>query len=156
MPTVQKLDRGMLETYIKNQGWNYSKDNDGDFIVPSLSWDSSSCELTCSFFCQDLDGGSFVEGHQFAIVGVPEKDIARSDWGKALLACNIYMAQFAWLKACLKVGDYDSDTSTRINLTQWITLETGAYQKLVDDFSSRTVGSMMHFCDWAHQERGLW
>lgn len=148
MPTVQKFDARMIEAYLKGTGWTYSQEHDTHFYLVLNEQGKCGCDLTCRF----LTHGS--QNEIYLVRVIAHKDIVRTDWGRALLSCNDWMKQQCWPRAYLHAENYDTDTSAKIFLEEYIDLESGVHQQLLNEFTERVVSGAINFWQWAHQKHG--
>jgi hypothetical protein len=149
MATVQKFDHSMIEKFLRSSSLKFLRDSDGDFVVQFGYSDKMGCEL---------DIFLVVEGskqHIYRILGIADKRIQKNDWGRAIMVCNTWNKERRWPKAYLYVKDAATDTTGSIRLEQQVDLETGIHQELLDDFSFTSIGGILQFWEWAHQEQGL-
>ena len=148
MPTVQTFSRAMIENYLRKIDLRYLTDRDGDFHVA---------------FSYEADyGGSLtylimVEGKSSSILAVriiSDRRIAKSDWGRAVMACNTWNRERRWPKAYL-IADAAEDDTGKISLDLDVDLEQGVHQELLDEMLDSVFFGGGFFWKWAHQEQGL-
>lgn len=137
----------MIETYLKDQGLLYATDADGDFQV-KFAFDE---ELGCSLEIWLLVGGS--ENQIYAVRVLSDKQIAKDDWGKAVVLCNQWNKEHRWPKAYLFVADENTDAFGVINLEENINLSAGVHQQLLEDWTNTVRASAVEFWRWVHQDQ---
>lgn len=149
MATVRKFERGMIETYLKKKKWNYLQDRDGDFRVEFTHDTDLGCELTAWFIC----GGAKEE--IYAVWLTSDLRIAKSQWARAVLACNTWNDQKRWPKASLHIPNDDTEIVASIRLEGQLDLETGVHQEFLEGFSESILWGGTLFWQWLHQEQGF-
>lgn len=149
MAKVEKFHRGMIEKVIRARNWKFLVDSDGDFRVRFAYDDDTGCEM-------DLYLGA--EGSQSSIYTIrvtTSKHIAKSQWDRALTACNTWNREKRWPKAYLDVRDPSVDTTGTIILEHGIELKTGIHQELLHDLTMTVWAAANRFWTWATKEQGL-
>lgn len=149
MPNVQRFDRSMIERYLKQTGYKYLRDSDGDFHVNFHYEEDTGCELSI-LLCAEGKGSEI-----YSIRVLSDKRIPKSDWGRAIMLCNTWNKERRWPKAYLHVSDPAKDTVASIVLEQQIDLEKGIHQELLDHLTSSILLGGYVFWQWAHKENGL-
>lgn len=149
MTTVQKFDRSMIEKFLKKRDLKYLVDRDGDYRI-DFSYDPDiQCELTVWL----IAGGSDHDIYNVLITS--NKRIAKSDWGRAIFACNTWNKERRWPKAYLDVSDPNKDSWGYIALEHQILLSAGIHQELLDNFTDTVILGGYSFWEWAAKEQGL-
>ncbi len=146
---VQPFKRSMIEKCLQSASLRFLRDSDGDFVVRFGYDERIGAELEIFF---DAEGS---EGQVYAIMCHTDKRIPKTDWGKAIMVCNTWNKQKRWPKAYLYVREPSTDTTGMIVLEEYLSLEAGIHQELLDDYTLKAVSGMFQFWVWAHQEQGL-
>ncbi len=149
MATVQKFEKSMIEKFLKSRGLKYLIDQDGDYRVEFAYDPETQCELTIWLLAE----GS---AHDiYRVLAMSDKRIPKSDWGRAILACNTWNKEKRWPKAFLYVRDPNADPFGFIHLEQQLPLDTGVHQEFLDHMTNMTIMGAHLFWKWAVSEQGL-
>lgn len=149
VPKVEKFNRGVIEKVIRRRNWKFLVDSDGDFRVSFAYDDDVGCQM-------DLYLGA--EGSQSSVYTIrvtTSKRIPKSEWDRALMACNTWNRDKRWPKAYLYVEDPSADSTGSIILEHSTDLETGIHQELLDDLTMTIWATANQFWRWATKEQGL-
>ncbi len=146
---VQPFTRSMIANYLKGADLSYLTDNDGDFVVQFGYEDIRGCRL--SFYLMAAGKNADV----YSIMVRSDKRIPKSDWERAMIACNTWNKDRRWPKAYLEVDDPTTDTTGEIILEGQIDLGKGIHQELLDSFTETLLLSGNMFWVWAHKEQGF-
>lgn len=149
MPNVQKLNKGMIESYLKAHNHKYLIDSDGDYLVEFAYDDEAGCSISV-WLC--------IEGSRddiYSVLMTSDRRIPKQQWEHAIMVCNTWNKEKLWPKAYLYVRDPASDTYGRIRLEHQIDVEKGIHQELLDDFTRMTIVFGYQFWKWAHGEHNL-
>ncbi len=147
MAVVQRFEPGMVEKYCKSFGLHYLKDAEGDFRVDFSFDEECGCELTLWLMIKGTQSQIYV------VRLLSATRIPRSEWPRAIDACNTWNRDHRWPKAYLNAYNPETDAVGFVEVEQQIHLEKGIHQELLDDFTSRTVAGGFEFWRWAHREK---
>lgn len=148
MSVVRQFGSEVIETYLKEKGFRYLVDSDGDYTIAFAYEDDWGCALDVWL----LRGGS--EREIYGIRVFSDKRIPREDWARVIHMCNTWNRERRWPKASLDIKDSSSLTS-KIILEFDIDLEAGIHQELFDDITGTMIAAGSQFWKWAHLEQGL-
>lgn len=149
MAVVQRFDSSMVENWLKGTGWTYSRVDDNHYSLVLNEQQRCGCDVTCRFYTEgDLNDIYVVR------VIAHDKDIPRSDWGRAIYLCNTWMNEKYWPRAFLYAENYDTDTVGRVLLEDNHDLGQGIHQELLNQITERALYGGIGFWEWAHQEKG--
>ena len=148
MAIVEPFQRGMLESFLRRRQLRYLTDQDGDVHV-SFGYDPNQ---GCSLRFLLMAAGS--KENILAVRVWSDKRIPRSEWGRAVMACNTWNRENRWPKAYLETDDGDTDTGA-ISLDLDIPLAPGIHQELLDEILDVMFFGGGSFWEWAHKEHVL-
>ena len=81
--------------------------------------------------------------------------IPRSDWDRLLRLCNEWNALYKMPKVYLEVDDPNSSTTGRVVCEQWLNLESGLHQELVNQLTSTFFSACFGFWRWLERQNAL-
>lgn len=130
MGFVENFGHAMIEAFLEEDGLHYLRDREGDFLV-QFGYD------------EEIDGHprfllatSGEDQEQFCLRGDTLQRIARSDWDRVLRLCNEWNALYKMPKVYLEIDDPNASATGRIVCEQWLDLEPGIHQELINHVSS--------------------
>ena len=149
MKFVDSFGHHMIEAFLEEDGLNFLRDRDGDFIVQ---------------FGYDDD----IEGHPRFLLAVAGEDheqyclrgdtlsrVPRGDWDRSLKLCNEWNALYKMPKVYFEVDDPNKSATGRIVCEQWIDLEAGVHQELVNQFTSTFFSACFGFWRWLERQHAI-
>ena len=149
MVYVEAFSHAMIETFLDEDGLQYLRDRDGDFVV-QFGYD------------EEVDGhprfllaiaGDAEE--QYCLRGDTLRRIPRSDWDRLIRLCNEWNAHYKMPKVYFEVDDPNASTTGRVVCEQWIDLEMGVHQQLVNHLTSTFFSSCFGFWRWLERQKIL-
>ncbi len=149
MRFVESFGHGMIEAFLDEDGLQYLRDRDGDFIV-QFGYDEE-IEGHPRFLLA-LSG----EHHeQLCLRGDTLRRIARSDWDRMLRLCNEWNAHYKMPKVYFEVDDPNTSSTGRVVCEQWLDLEVGIHQELVNHLIGTFFSSCFGFWRWLDRQDSL-
>jgi hypothetical protein len=149
MGFAESFSHSMIEAFLEEDGLQYLRDRDGDFIV-QFGYDEE-IEGHPRF----LLAASGEDQEQFCLRGDTLKRIPRSDWDRMLRLCNEWNAHYKMPKVYLEVDDPNADATGRIVCEQWIDLEPGIHQELVNHLTGTFFSACFGFWRWLDRQESL-
>jgi hypothetical protein len=149
MGFVESFGHPMIEAFLEEDGLHYLRDRDGDFIV-QFGYDD------------EIDGHPrfllAVAGddqEQLCLRGDTLRRVARSDWDRALRLCNEWNAQYKMPKVYFEVDDPNTSTTGRFVCEQWLDLEVGLHQELLNHLAGTFFSACFGFWRWLGRQDAL-
>lgn len=146
---IKPFNLDMIESFLKSKDLSYEIDQDGDV---SLSF-SEDEKIGCSMRIWLMIAGENKDVYDIRVY--TDRDIAKEDWSRAIMACNEWNDAKRWPKAYFHVSDPEADTDGRVVCEGDIDLEAGIHQELFDDFTSTILARAQSFWEWMHSEKGF-
>ena len=78
--------------------------------------------------------------------------VARYDWDRILRLCNEWNAHYKMPKVYFEVDDPNTSTTGRIVCEQWLDLEVGIQQELVNHLASTFFSACFGFWRWLERQ----
>ena len=141
MGIVESFGRGMIEAFLEDSELHYLRDRDGDFVV-EFGYDEEV--LGHPRFMLVVSGE---DEDQYCLRGDTLRRIAKLDWDRSIRLCNEWNAQYKLPKVYLEIDDPNASTTARVVCEQWINLEAGVHQELVNQMTSTFFTACFSFCD---------
>ena len=145
----EPFGHAMIEAFLEEDGLHYLRDRDGDFIV--------------QFGYDDEIGGhprfllavSGDDREQFCLRGDTLQRVPRFDWDRVLRLCNEWNAHYKMPKVYFEVDDPNTSTTGRVVCEQWLDLEVGIPQTLVNHLTSTFFSACFGFWRWLERQDAL-
>jgi hypothetical protein len=144
--SVRTFDRSMIRNVLDEHNIHFLTDRDNDLQVQYPDDGTRGCDLTYALMYKE---------NVFLITAIGDKEIPRSEWGRAILLCNTWNRDNLWPKACLWAENPDSDANGYIRLEGSLYVASGIHQELLSDFILTIMGNGLTFWEWAHKEQGF-
>jgi uncharacterized Zn-finger protein len=145
----EPFSHAMIEAFLEEDGLTYLRDRDGDFIVQFG-------------FDEEIDGHPrfllAVAGddqEQFCLRGDTLRRVPRADWDRVLRLCNEWNAHYKMPKVYLEVDDPNASTTGRVVCEQWLNLEAGLHQELVNQLTSTFFSACFGFWRWLERQNAM-
>lgn len=142
MGFVESFGHAMIEAFLDGDGLNCLRDRDGDFIV-QFGYDEGIAGHPRFLLAAVGD-----DHEQYCLRGETYKRVPRADWDRALRLCNEWNALYKMPKVYLEVDDPNTSASGRIVCEQWVDLEAGAHQELVNGLTGTFFSACFGFWRW--------
>jgi hypothetical protein len=149
MGYVEPFSHALIEAFLDDDGLNYLRDRDGDFVV-QFGYD------------EEIEGHprfllavSGDDQEQYCLRGDTFQRIPRSDWDRMLRLCNEWNALYKMPKVYLEIDDPNSSTTGRVVCEQWIDLEAGVHQELVNQITGTFFSACFGFWRWLKRQNAL-
>jgi hypothetical protein len=149
MGFVESFGQAMIEAFLDGDGLHYLRDRDGDFIV-QFGYDEE-IEGHPRFLLAASGEGQ----EQFCLRGDTLRRVPRPDWDRVLRLCNEWNAHYKMPKVYFEVDDPNSSATGRVVCEQWIDLEVGIHQELVNHLASTFFSSCFGFWRWLVRQNAL-
>jgi len=143
---VRVFSRDMIRRYLDSQGLAYLRDSAGDFRVDFAHDDDLDCAI--SFWIMAV-------GAEEEILGVEARStrrFSRDSWDWALYIVNEWNKRMRYPKAYFFVGDPQEDRTGEIRLDQYVDLEKGVHQDLLDNMVFTIMGGATRFWAWLKEQ----
>lgn len=149
MGNEQSFDRAMIEAFLESSELEFLRDRDGDFIV-EFEYDEE-VEVHPRFLL--AIAGEHQE--QYCLRGDATKRVPRADWDRILRLCNEWNALYKMPKVYLEIEDPNLSTSGRVVCEQWLSLEAGLSQDLLNEFTTTFISACFGFWRWLRRQDDL-
>ncbi len=149
MGFVDSFGHAMIEAFLEDDGLHYLRDRDGDFIV-QFGYDDE-IEGHPRFLLAVSGPGQ----EQFCLRGDTLRRVPRYEWDRILRLCNEWNAHYKMPKVYFEVDDPNTSTTGRIVCEQWLDLEVGIQQELVNHLASTFFSACFGFWRWLERQDAL-
>ena len=149
MGFVEPFGHAMIEAFLEESELHYLRDRDGDFVV-EFGYDEEITGHPRFLLAAVGD-----EHEQYCMRGDTLRRIPRSDWDRLLRLCNEWNALYKMPKVYLEVDDPNSSATGRVVCEQWLTLESGLHQELVNQLTSSFFSACFGFWRWLERQNAL-
>jgi hypothetical protein len=139
---VESFGRSMIEAFLEADSLNFLRDRDGDFIV-QFGFDEEIGGHPRFLLAAVGD-----DQEQYCLRGETYRRVPRADWDRAMRLCNEWNALYKMPKAYLEIDDPNTSASGRVICEQWVDLEAGAHQELVNSLTSTFFSACFGFWRW--------
>lgn len=147
MGSEQGFDRSMIESFLEQSELEYLRDRDGDFVI-EFEYDED-----LRIHPRFLLAIAGEDAEQYCLRGDATKRIPRTDWDRVLRLCNEWNALFKMPKVYLEIEDPNLSGSGRVVCEQWLSLEAGLSQDLLNEITTTFFSACFGFWRWLrHQE----
>ena len=149
MAFIESFGHGMIEAFLEDRELKYLRDREGDFVVEFGYHEEI---LGHPRFLLAAAGD---EREQYCLRGDTMRRIPRSEWDRTIRLCNEWNAQYKMPKVYFEVDDPNRSTTGRVVCEQWLDLEGGIHQELVNHLTSTFFSSCFGFWRWFERQTAL-
>ncbi len=149
MSFVQTFDQSMIEAFLDHSELDYLRDQEGDFIV-EFDYDEDIAGHPRFLLAAVGD-----EHQQYCLRGETLTRVAKLDWERTLRLCNEWNALYKMPKVYLEIDDPNLSTTGRVVCEQWLSLEAGISQELLNELSSTFFSACFGFWRWMLRQEDL-
>jgi uncharacterized Zn-finger protein len=149
MGFVESFNHSAIEAFLEEDGLQYLRDRDGDFIV-QFAYDEEIAGHPRFLLAVSGD-----DDEQYCLRGDTLRRTPRGEWDRVLRLCNEWNAHYKMPKVYLEIDDPNASATGRIVCEQWIDLETGVHQELVNHLTSTFFSSCFGFWRWLERQNAL-
>ena len=149
MGIVETFGHAMIQAFLDDSDLHYLRDRDGDFVV-EFGYDEEV--LGHPRFMLVASGD---DHEQYCLRGDTLKRIPRPEWDRLLRLCNEWNAQYKLPKAYLEIDDPNASSTGKVVCEQWINLEAGVHQELVNQMTSTFFSACFGFWRWLERQDAL-
>ncbi len=149
MGFIEPFGRAMIEAFLEGDDLHYLRDRDGDFIV-QFGYDE---EL--KGHPRFLLAVSGEDGEQFCLRGDLLRRVPRHEWDRALRLCNEWNTHYKMPKVYFEVDDENASPTGRVVCEQWLDLEVGIPQELLNHFVSTFFSACFGFWRWHRRQDSI-
>jgi hypothetical protein len=149
MGFVEGFDHSMIEAFLEDGQLQYLRDRDGDFIV-EFGYDDEIAGHP-----RFLLAAAGEEKDQYCLRGDTLRRIPRADWDRVLRLCNEWNAEYKMPKVYFEVEDPNTSTTGRIVCEQWLNLQAGIHQELLNQLTSTFFSACFSFWRWWERQDAL-
>ena len=149
MGIVETFGHAMIQAFLDDSELHYLRDRDGDFVV-EFGYDEEV--LGHPRFMLVAAG----EDHQqYCLRGDSLRRVPRLEWDRLLRLCNEWNAQYKLPKVYLDVDDPNASTTGKVVCEQWLNLEAGIHQELINQMTSTFFSACFGFWRWLERQDAL-
>lgn len=148
---LQPFDRDMIRDCLERREMPFTTDSDGDFSVTMrLAAEGQEVGLDLAMFLLATGTNSEV----YSVRGTAAAPVPEEFWGPMIGTCNRWNAQSLFTKAYLITQDATEQSPAvgQIIVDQNISLEPGASQMQIDEFTQKAVDGIISFWTWLASE----
>jgi len=149
MGYVEPFSYAMIEAFLDDDGLHYLRDRDGDYIV-QFGYDDEIKGHPRFLLAVSGDAQE-----QYCLRGDTFQRIPRSDWDRILRLCNEWNALYKMPKVYLEVDHPNTSSTGRVVCEQWIDLEAGVHQELVNQLTGTFFSACFGFWRWLIRQNAL-
>src|SRR3954454_10833433 len=149
MGFVEQFSHAMIEAFLDDSELHYLRDRDGDFVV-EFGYDEEIAGHPRFLLAATGD-----DHEQFCLRGDTVRRIPRVDWDRMLRLCNEWNALYKMPKVYFEVDDPNTSTTGRVVCEQWLNLEPGIHQELVNQFANSFFSACFGFWRWLERQNAL-
>jgi hypothetical protein len=149
MRFVESFGHGMIESFLEDGDLHFLRDRDGDFVV-EFGYDEEIAGHPRFLLAAVGD-----DHEQYCMRGDIMCRVPRSDWDRMLRLCNEWNALYKMPKVYLEVDDPNASTTGRVVCEQWLNLEVGIHQELVNQFTSTFFSACFGFWRWMQRQNAM-
>lgn len=149
MGFVDSFGRAMIEAFLDDGDLQYLRDRDGDFVV-EFGYDEEISGHPRFLLAVGGDGDD-----QYCLRGDTMRRVPRSEWDRMLRLCNEWNSLYKMPKVYLEVDDPNASTTGRVVCEQWLDLEAGVHQELVNHMTSTFFSACFGFWRWLERQDSL-
>ncbi len=149
MGFVENFGHPMIRAFLEDSELHYLQDCDGDFVV-EFGYDE---EISGHPRFMLVAAGD--DHDQYCLRGDVMKRVARAEWDRQIRLCNEWNALYKLPKVYLEVDDPNASATGRIVCEQWINLDPGIHQELVNHLTSTFFSACFGFWRWLESQDAL-
>ena len=149
MGFVEPFGHAMIEAFLEESELHYLRDRDGDFVV-EFGYDEEITGHPRFLLAAVGD-----DHEQYCMRGDTLRRIPRTEWDRLLRLCNEWNALYKMPKVYLEVDDPNSSATGRVVCEQWLNLEAGLHQELVNQLTSSFFSACFGFWRWLERQNAL-
>ena len=149
MGFIEPFSRAMIEAFLEGDDLHYLRDRDGDFIV-QFGYDE---ELKGHpRFLLAVSGD---DEEQFCLRGDLLRRVPRDEWERVLRLCNEWNAHYKMPKVYFEVDDENASPTGRVVCEQWLDLEVGIPQEVLNHLVSVFFSACFGFWRWHRRQDSI-
>jgi hypothetical protein len=149
MGFVEQFGHDMIETFLEESDLHYLRDRDGDFVV-EFGYDEEIGGHPR--FLLAITGD---ENEQYCLRGDTMRRVPRADWDRMIRLCNEWNALYKMPKVYFEVDDPNTSTTGRVVCEQWLNLDSGIHQELVNSLTSTFFSACFGFWRWVERQNAM-
>jgi hypothetical protein len=149
MGFIEPFGHAMIEAFLEENELEYLRDRDGDFVV-EFGYDEEFGGHPRFLLAAVGD-----EHEQYCLRGDTLRRVPRSDWDRLLRLCNEWNALYKMPKVYLEIDDPNTSTTGRVVCEQWLNLEPGLNQDLLNRLTSSFFSACFSFWRWLERQNAL-
>ncbi len=149
MGFVETFGHAMILAFLEDSELHYLRDRDGDFVV-EFGYDEEV--LGHPRFMLIASGD---DQEQYCIRGDTMKRIPKAEWDRMMRLCNEWNALYKMPKVYLEVDDPNASATGKVVCEQWINLEAGIHQELINQMTSTFFTASFGFWRWLERQDAL-
>ena len=149
MEYVQSFSHAMIESFLDESELHYLRDRDGDFVIEFGYDEEIGGHPRFLLAVVGDDQG------QYCLRGETLQRVPRADWDLTLRLCNEWNALYKMPKVYLEVDDPNASSTGRILCEQWLNLESGVHQELVNQMTTTFFSACFGFWKWLKRQDAL-
>jgi Putative bacterial sensory transduction regulator len=149
MGFVETFGHAMILAFLEDSELHYLRDRDGDFVV-EFGYDEEV--LGHPRFMLIASGD---DHEQYCIRGDTLKRIPKADWDRVMRLCNEWNALYKLPKVYLEIDDPNASASGKVVCEQWINLQAGIHQELINQMTSTFFTASFGFWRWLERQDAL-
>lgn len=149
MGFVEPFGHNMIEAFLDESDLHFLRDRDSNFLV--------------EFGYDDEIGGhprfllsvSGDDNEQYSLRGDTLRRVPRADWDRVIRLCNEWNALYKMPKVYFEVEDPNASATGRVICEQWLHLESGIHQELINQLTSLFFSSSFGFWRWMERQNAI-
>ena len=149
MGFVESFGHAMIQAFLEDAALHYLRDKDGDFVV-EFGYDEQIAGHPRFMLVASGD-----EKDQYCLRGDVLKRVPRAEWDCQVRLCNEWNALYKLPKVYLEVDDPNASTTGRIVCEQWLNLDPGIHQELVNHLTNTFFSACFGFWRWLERQDAL-
>ncbi|MBV8269348.1 MAG: YbjN domain-containing protein [Planctomycetaceae bacterium] len=149
MSFVESFGHGMIEAFLEDGDLHFLRDRDGDFVV-EFGYDDEIAGHPRFLLAAVGD-----DHEQYCMRGDIMCRVPRPDWDRMLRLCNEWNTLYKMPKVYLEVDDPNASTTGRVVCEQWLNLEAGIHQELVNQLTSTFFSACFGFWRWMRRQDAM-
>lgn len=146
MGSVENFGHAMIRTFLEESDLQYLRDRDGDYVV-EFGYDEEIAGHPRFMLVATGDGLD-----QYCLRGDVMKRVPRAEWDRQIRLCNEWNALYKLPKVYLEVDDPNASATGRIVCEQWLNLDPGIHQELVNHLTSNFFSACFGFWRWLERQ----
>jgi hypothetical protein len=149
MGFVEHFGHAMIETFLEDNELHFLRDRDGDFVV-EFGYDEEIAGHPRFLLAVSGD-----DQEQYCLRGDTMSRIPRPDWDRMLRLCNEWNALYKMPKVYFEVDDPNASVTGRVVCEQWLNLESGIHQELVNQLTNSFFSACFGFWRWLDRQNAM-